>query len=105
MTLQRYFAFFDEYLGGIGFFLANPLALEVCIRLRETETENNDQNWGTGAEPEQWSPSVTDSIDERAREDGCHEVSESITLLEHAGYETACEGRAVFKCYTRDNGG
>jgi hypothetical protein len=104
VALERYFSFFDEYFGGVGFFFADSLALEICVCLGEAETEYDDQDGWAGAEPEQWSPAVADGVDECAREDSGKQVSECVALLEHTGYETASEGRAVFECYMRDYG-
>jgi hypothetical protein len=81
VPLQCHFAFFDEHLGCIGFFLSNPLTLEVGVCLGETETEDDDQDWWAGAEPEQWAPSVAYGIDEGACEDRSHKIAEGITLL------------------------
>jgi hypothetical protein len=83
MALERYFAFFDEHLSGVGLFFADALALEIRICLRETQAEYDDQNWWTSAEPEQWTPAVADGVDESARKDGGHQVAEGVALLEH----------------------
>jgi hypothetical protein len=37
-------------------------------------------------------------VDETSGEGGCKEVAESVTLLQHSRYQTACFFGAVFKC-------
>lgn len=81
MALQCHFAFFDEDLGGIGFFFSNPLALEVGVCLWEAEAEDDDQDWRARTEPEQWAPCVTYGVDESACEDRSHEIAKGVTLL------------------------
>lgn len=53
MLLKGDFSFGDEGLGDIVARLTDPLTLLVCLRLRQAETEDDDQKRRAGAEPEE----------------------------------------------------
>ena len=101
VALQRDLALFNKYLGRVRSFFAESLALEVGVRFGETETKKDDEHWGSGAEPEEWAPSVANGIDESAGEDGGEEVAKGVALLEHTGDDTAGLFGAVFESCAR----
>jgi hypothetical protein len=117
VLLQREFALLHEDFCGIGSGFSDSLALLVGLGLWEAETEDDDQDWWSSAKPEELeknsqlsttrirrlkftyrSPFMPDGIDESSREDRSKQVSESVTLLEHAGDYTACLFGAIFEC-------
>ena len=53
VPLEGNFSFLEEDLGGIGCLFADSLAFKVGIRLREPETEEDDQDGGPSTEPEE----------------------------------------------------
>jgi len=53
VPLQRNFAFGDEGLSDIVSSFSDSLTLLVCLCLGQAETEDDYQDWGTCAEPEQ----------------------------------------------------
>lgn len=99
MSLESYLSFFDEDFSGVGFFFADSLALEIGVRLGETETECDDQDGNTSSEPEEGTPAVANRIDERASKNGCEEVAEGVSLLKHSGDDTSSLRRTVFESY------
>lgn len=94
---ERNFAFRDEGSGNITSALANGDTALESLGFWQAQTENNDQHWRTGAEPEEWSPAMRSGVDEATGE-GCRkQVAKCIALLEHSGNDTACLRGAVFK--------
>ena len=98
VLLERVLALLHEELGRVGLLFADPLALLVGLGLGQAEAEDNNEDRGAGAEPEEGSPAVTDGVDEGTRENGREKIAECVTLLQHAGDDTTCGFRAVFKC-------
>jgi hypothetical protein len=99
VLLERVLAHLHEEFGRVGLLFADPLALLIGLGLGQAEAEYDDEDGGAGAEPEEGSPAVADGVDEGAREDGREKIAERIALLQHAGDDTTCRLRAVFKCW------
>ena len=98
VLLERVFALLHEELGRIRLLFADSLALLVGLGLGQAEAEDDDEDGGPGAEPEEGSPAVANGVNEGTREDGREKIAECVALLQHAGDDTTCGFRAVFKC-------
>lgn len=97
VVLEGDFTFSDESAGDVLSCFADTLALDESVGLREAETVDDDQDWRAGTEPEKRSPSVRSGVDEATSEDGCEEVSECVSLLEHTRDDSSCGLWTVFK--------
>jgi hypothetical protein len=58
--------------------LAETLAFLVCLRLGEHESEDYEEDGGTGAEPEERSPGVGGGVDETSGECGAEKISKGV---------------------------
>jgi len=69
VLLKGDLAFGNESLANARASLANTLAFDEGIRLWETQTEDDDENWWGSSEPEEWSPSVRSGVDKGTSKD------------------------------------
>lgn len=88
----------DESFRNVAVSLADGHALVKRVSLGKAQTEYNDKDWWTSAEPEKGTPSVAGGVDEAAGKGRCEEVAEGVTLLQHTGDETSGSFRAIFEC-------
>lgn len=78
-------------------FRARLLTTTESLRLRQTQTEGNDQDGRARREPIQRAPSMGGSIDQATRKRSCKQITKSITLLQQTGDDTTSLGRAVLE--------
>ena len=89
VPLEDDLAFLEERLRNVPAGGADELALLKGLRLGQQEAGDDDEDGGTGAEPEQRTPAVRGRVDQAPREDGGQEVSKGVALLQHAGDDAA----------------
>jgi hypothetical protein len=88
MSLKRDLTLRNERSTDITPLRSYQVTLDIGIGLRQTQTENNEQDRRTGTKPVKRTPSVGRSIDETSRKSRREKVAKRITLLQHPGDHT-----------------
>lgn len=70
----------DESATHAGSCLTHALSLLECLSLGQVQTPDDEEDGRASCEPEKWSPAVSGGVDECAGEDGCEEVTKSISV-------------------------
>lgn len=70
----------DESATHAGSCFTHALSLLECLSLWQVQTPDDEEDGRASREPEEWSPAVSGGVDECAGEDGCEEVTKSISV-------------------------
>jgi len=97
MSSQSNFSFCNKCLSNISLLISDQFTLVERFRLWQAESEDDNQNWGTGTKPEKWAPSMRSGVDESSCKGCSQKISESITLLQHTGDYTTSFLRAILQ--------
>lgn len=81
MFLQSNFALLDESARDIASCLSHRNSFLVPICLRQAQSEEDNEHWWAGSEPEERSPGVAGSVNQTSRKDRSKKISKGISLL------------------------